>query len=65
MCIYAEVVRDYRPVAGTASSVVAWVGLEPAPAVGDPAQYNRTPWRYVVDGVRPDRSQPPNPCTGS
>lgn len=64
-CIYAQVVRDYRPVGGTVSDLVAWVGLWPLPALYDPSQVNPTPWRYVVDGFRPDRSEPVNPCTDS
>ncbi|MFN2503204.1 MAG: hypothetical protein ABR540_03040 [Acidimicrobiales bacterium] len=46
-CIYAQVARDYRPVGGTVSNLVAWVGLRPATPVNDPAHYNPTPWIYV------------------
>jgi hypothetical protein len=64
-CIFAEVVRDYRPVGGKNSNSVAWIGLRPPAVFNDPARHNPTPWRYVVDGAMPDRSQPPNPCAGS
>lgn len=63
-CIYAQVVRDYRPVGGTVSDLVAWVGLRSAPALNDPSKFNPTQWMYVSDGTLPDRSEPPNPCTG-
>lgn len=64
-CIYAQVTRDFRPVMGTVTGHVAWVGLRPISALADPGQYNPTPWMYVVDGFMPDRSEPPNPCAAS
>lgn len=64
-CIYAQVVRDFRPVKGTVTGQVAWVGLRPISALADQGQHNPTPWMYVVDGVMPDLSEPPNPCAGS
>lgn len=64
-CIYAQVTRDFRPVMGTVSGLVAWVGLRPISALAEQGQYNPTPWGYVVDGFMPDRSEPPNPCAAS
>jgi hypothetical protein len=65
ICIFAQVARDYRPVGGTVGDFVAWVGLRHPPVSSDSGRFNPTSWIYVVDGVRPDRSQPVNPCTGS
>jgi len=64
-CIYTQVERDYRPVAGNAGVAVQWVGLRPAPVMTELPSYNPTHWIYTVDGFLADRSQPPNPCTGS
>jgi hypothetical protein len=64
-CIFAQAARDLRPVGGTERDVVLWVGLRHPTASVDPAHYNPTPWILVIDGVRPDRSQPANPCAGS
>lgn len=61
-CVYAQVARDYRPVGGTIQDLKLWVGLRPPAAFQDPLRYNPTPWIYVVDGVRPDNSEPANPC---
>lgn len=64
-CVYAQVMRDYRPVGGSVGNSVEWVGLKAAAVTKDPASYNPTRWVYVVDGFMPDRSAPPNPCTAS
>lgn len=63
-CIYAQVVRDFRPVGGTRSGVVDWVGLWRRTVLDDPVRHNPTPWFYVIDGILPDGSEPPNPCAG-
>jgi len=64
-CIYTQVERDYRPVAGSGGVSVQWVGLRPAAALEEFRPYNPTHWIYTADGFQADRSQPPNPCTGS
>ncbi len=62
-CIYAKVSRDYRPAGGSVTDL--WVGLRQPALRQDPSRYNPTSWMYVIEGVRPDRSEPPNPCAGS
>lgn len=64
-CIYAQVERDYQPVAGRGGKGIEWVGLRPASVPTEITLYNPTHWIYTANGVLPDRSQPPNPCTGS
>ncbi|MGH9280818.1 MAG: hypothetical protein ACRD12_22360 [Acidimicrobiales bacterium] len=64
-CIYVQVARDYRPVGGTDSAAVEWVGLQPISVFTNATSYNPTHWRYVVDGALPGDSQPPNPCATS
>lgn len=64
-CIYAQVVRDFRPVGGTVRDLTIWVGLQHPTVFDDLARHNPTPWIYVVDGFNPNRSAPPNPCAGS
>jgi hypothetical protein len=66
-CIFAEVSRDMTPVAENPSPdlAVQWVGLRPLDVKRDPSHYNPTPWMFVYDGYKQDRSQPANPCVAS
>jgi hypothetical protein len=64
-CIFSQVARDFRPVGGTEASARLWVGLRPRASSNDAGGQNPTPWIYFVDGVRPDRSEPANPCERS
>ncbi len=63
-CIFAQVQRDYSNVGLNPSpdTGVQWVVLTPLDRSRDPHGHNRTFWAFTFDGVRRDRSQPPNPC---
>ncbi len=65
MCIFAQVARDYSPVSvATQAPDTQWISLRPLQAGRDPNRYNTTSWAVFYEGYPPDRTQPPNPCSG-
>jgi hypothetical protein len=63
-CIFAKVEQDYSAVSSGPPPRIRhhWVGLVPLDPTNDPRHYNPTSWVFEVNGVRPDMSQPGNPC---
>lgn len=64
ICVFAEVARDYAPVAaGPAPRPSSlYVVLVAKNGADDPKQLNPTPWAMLYDGVQDDRSQPEDIC---
>ncbi|HEX2118374.1 MAG TPA: hypothetical protein VHF91_04255 [Acidimicrobiales bacterium] len=64
ICIFAEVVRDYGPVAEGPPPTPAglYVILVTKHEGDDPRQLNPTPWAMLYDGVQVDGSQPEDVC---
>jgi hypothetical protein len=64
ICMFAEVRRDYSPVAvGLASKpATLYVVLVTKDQADDPKHLNPTPWAMLYDGVQADGSQPDDVC---
>lgn len=64
VCIFAEVKRDYSPLAVGLSSrpSTLYVVLVNKEAGDDPKHLNPTPWTMLYDGVEADGSQPEDVC---
>jgi len=64
VCIFAQVNRDYSPLAVGLSSkpTKLYVVLIDKEAADDPKHLNPTPWTMIYDGVQADGSQPEDLC---
>jgi hypothetical protein len=64
VCMFAEVKRDYSPLAVGLSSkpTTLYVVLVNKEAADDPKHLNPTPWTMLYDGVQADGSQPEDLC---
>jgi hypothetical protein len=64
ICIFAEVQRDYSPLAVGLSSKPStlYVVLVNKDEAEDPKHLNPTPWAMIYDGVQSDGSQPEDIC---
>jgi len=64
ICMFAEVKRDYSPLAvGLASKqATLFVVLVTKNEADDPKHLNPTPWTMLYDGVQADGTQPDDVC---
>jgi hypothetical protein len=64
ICMFAEVKRDYSPVAVGLSSKPStlYVVLVNKTDADDPKHLNPTPWTMIYDGVQDDGTQPDDIC---
>ena len=64
ICIFAEVTRDYTPIADGPAPPPAslYVVLVTKTESDDPKALNPTPWAMLYDGVQVDGSQPEDVC---
>lgn len=63
ICVFAEVVRDYSPIAeGAPPPRSLYVVLVEKHEADDPHRLNPTPWAMLYDGVQADGSQPDDIC---
>jgi len=65
-CIFAEVLKDFSAVNADGASNLSrqWIALVPLDPPRDAGSYNPTRWMFIYDGFSPDRTEPPNPCSG-
>ena len=64
ICMFAEVQRDYSPIAVGLSSKPStlYVILVNKAETDDPKHLNPTPWTMIYDGVQDDGAQPGDIC---